>query len=331
MRRHPEGTLRHAFAQVRARPLARWALVFFACIIHISIFADFFASSDPLLARTPEGLVFLANVTHDARVSQARKNGTLDVILRTPVPHGPEEVSALALEPPLAFSDHPLGTDAQGRDVFARLVHGARVLAGLALGVVVVLVLVGTLIGALAGYFGGLLDVLVARFIETMSAFPTILLVLVLQALSGRPSPLFLIGAVSLARFSEVVRVVRAEVLQVVAQEYVQAARATGASPLRILWRHVGPNARTQAIASATFSLSVVVLSIAACDFLGFGLAQIAPTWGEMMAEIRENPTAWWLLALPVLCLFGLVLSQSIVGEVLQESLDPRTGLRGDE
>lgn len=331
MKRHPEGTLRHAFAQVRARPLSRWALVLFACIVHISVFADFFASSDPILARTPQGLVLLANVTHDARVQDARNQGTLEPLLRTPVPYGPNDTSGLTLEPPLAFVDHPLGTDAFGRDVFARLLHGARVLVGLALAVVAVLVVLGSVVGALAGYFGGLLDVVVARGVETMSAFPTILLVLVAQALSGRPSPLFLVFAVSLARFSEVVRVVRVEVLQVAHQEYVHAARATGASSLGILWRHVGPNARTQAIASATFSLSVVVLSIAACDFLGFGLAHIAPTWGEMMAQIREHPTAWWLLALPVLCLFGLVMSQSLAFEVLQESLDPRTGLRGDE
>ncbi len=328
---HPRGTLRHAFFMVRHKALARFGLVLFACIIHISVFADFFASADPVLCRTPAGLVFLANVTHDPAVADARARGELIVYLSPLVPHGPDEESPLVLEPPLAFSDHPLGTDQTGRDVLARLVHGARVLAGLALAVVVVLVVVGTVVGALAGFFGGLLDVFVARLIETMSAFPTILLVLVLQALSGEPSKLFLVTAVSIARFAEVVRVVRAEVLQVAHHEYVLAARATGASPLRILWVHIAPNARAQAIASATFSLSTLVLAIAACDFLGFGLSRIAPTWGEMMAQLREHPTAWWLLVLPVLCLFALVLSQTVVGETLQDALDPRTGLRGDE
>lgn len=328
---HPRGTLRHAFFAVRSGRLSRLGLVLFACTIHISIFADFFASSDPIACRTPSGLVLLANVTHDARVAEARTRGDLEVYVHPAVPHGPDETSTLTLEPPLSFWDHPLGTDAYGRDVFARLVHGARVLAGLALAVVAVLVVVGTVVGALAGYFGGLFDVLVARVIETMSAFPTILLVLVLQAMSGQPSKVFLVAAVSVARFAEVVRVVRAEVLQVTSQEYLIAARAVGASPLRILWRHIGPNARTQAIASATFSLSTLVLAIAACDFLGFGLSHIAPTWGEMMAQLRENPTAWWLLAFPVLSLFALVLSQTVVGETLQDALDPRTGLRGDE
>lgn len=328
---HPRGTLRHAFFAVRCGRLSRFGLVLFACIIHISVFADFFASSEPIACRTPAGLVLLANVTHDPSVIEARKHGQLDVLLRAAVPHGPDEISSLVLEPPLSFWDHPLGTDAYGRDVFARLVHGARVLAGLALAVVAVLVVVGTIIGALAGFFGGLFDVFVARLIETMSAFPTILLVLVLQAMSGRPSKLFLVAAVSVARFAEVVRVVRAEVLQVASHEYVLAARATGASPLRILWRHIAPNARAQAIASATFSLSTLVLAIAACDFLGFGLSHIAPTWGEMMAQLREHPTAWWLLLFPVLCLFALVLSQTVVGETLQDALDPRTGLRGDE
>lgn len=328
---HPRGTLRHAFFAVRSGRLSRFGLVLFACIIHISVFADFFASSDPIACRTPSGLILLANVTHDARVEAARRSNELTVYARPAVPHGPDERSSLTLEPPLSFWDHPLGTDVFGRDVFARLVHGARVLAGLALAVVAVLVIVGTVVGALAGFFGGLFDVFVARLIETMSAFPTILLVLVLQAMSGQPSKVFLVAAVSVARFAEVVRVVRAEVLQVTSQEYVVAARATGASPLRILWRHIAPNARTQAIASATFSLSTLVLAIAACDFLGFGLSHIAPTWGEMMAQLRENPTAWWLLAFPVLSLFALVLSQTVVGETLQDALDPRTGLRGDE
>ena len=328
---HPRGTLRHAFFAVRSGRLSRFGLVLFACIIHISVFADFFASSDPIVCRTPAGLVLLANVTHDPSVAEARSRGELVTYVRPAVPHGPDEQSSLALEPPLSFWDHPLGTDSSGRDVFARLVHGARVLAGLALAVVAVLVVVGTIVGALAGFFGGIFDVLVARIIETMSAFPTILLVLVLQAMSGRPSKLFLVTAVSIARFAEVVRVVRAEVLQVASHEYVLAARATGASPLRILWQHIAPNARAQAIASATFSLSTLVLAIAACDFLGFGLSHIAPTWGEMMAQLRENPTAWWLLAFPVLCLFALVLSQTVVGETLQDALDPRTGLRGDE
>ncbi len=328
---HPRGTLRHAFFAVRHKKLSRFGLVLFACIVHLSVFADFFASSDPVLCRTPAGLVFLANVTHDPSVAAARARGELTVYLHPAVPHGPDERSSLALEPPLAFWDHPLGTDALGRDVLARLVHGARVLAGLALAVVAVLVVVGTVVGALAGFFGGLFDVFVARLIETMSAFPTILLVLVLQAMSGQPSKLFLVIAVSIARFAEVVRVVRAEVLQIQNQEYVIAARATGASPLRILWRHIAPNARAQAIASATFSLSTLVLAIAACDFLGFGLSHIAPTWGEMMAQLREHPTAWWLLVFPVLCLFALVLSQTVVGETLQDALDPRTGLHGDE
>lgn len=328
---HPRGTLRHAFFVVRNKPLSRFGLVLFACIVHISVFADFFASADPVLCRTPAGLVFLANVTHDPAVAAARARGELTVYANPAVPYGPDEESSLALEPPLAFRDHPLGTDQTGRDVFARLVHGARVLAGLALAVVAVLVVVGTVVGALAGFFGGIFDVFVARLIETMSAFPTILLVLVLQAMSGQPSKLFLVTAVSVARFAEVVRVVRAEVLQVAQHEYVLAARATGASPLRILWTHIGPNARAQAIASATFSLSTLVLAIAACDFLGFGLSRIAPTWGELMAQMREHPTAWWFLVLPVLCLFALVLSQTVVGETLQDALDPRTGLRGDE
>jgi peptide/nickel transport system permease protein len=245
-------------------------------------------------------------------------------VLRALVRSGPRETTGDVLRPPLASVSHVLGTDTAGRDVFAVIVHGARVVMSFALLCVALLVAFGTLVGALGGFFGGIFDALVARSVETMTAFPTIVLVLAFQAMMPRASTLTLLLAISLTRWAEVARLVRGEVIAVSAQDYVLAARALGASPLRILVRYVFPNARAQALVSATFALAAVVLVEASCDFLGLGIEESSPTWGHLMAQARHHPAAWWLLAFPALALLVTVVSQNVVGEALRDALDPR-------
>ncbi|NOU27579.1 MAG: ABC transporter permease [Polyangiaceae bacterium] len=323
------GTLRRALSEVRRKRGASVGITAFAMLLLVAIFADFFASPLPVYGTVRGHTYVLANVTRP-RELQSMSHAELEAelargfALRALVHWGPAETGTAVLRPPLASAGHVLGTDSDGRDVFSVLVHGARVVVSFALLCVALLVAFGALVGALGGFFGGVFDAIVARSVETMTAFPTIVLVLAFQAMMPKASTLTLLLAISLTRWAEVARLVRGEVIAVSGQDYVLAARALGASPLRILVRYVFPNARAQALVSATFALATVILVEASCDFLGLGIEESSPTWGHLMAQSRHHPGAWWLLAFPALALLGTVVSQNVVGEALRDALDPR-------
>src|SRR5262249_32778046 len=144
-------------------------------------------------------------------------------------------------------------------------------------------------LGALAGFFGGVLDAVLTRVIEAVTAFPTLVFVLVVQAVLSEPTMTSLLFAIGLTRWTEISRLVRAEVLLVSTQDYIQAARALGASPWRILRRHVMPNAVAPALVSAAFGVASVVLIEASLDFLNIGLPKQIPSWGETLSEARVH------------------------------------------
>jgi peptide/nickel transport system permease protein len=163
--------------------------------------------------------------------------------------------------------------------------------------------------------------------VETISAFPTLVLVLVVQATVPHPTLWTLLLAIGLTRWPEVARLVRAEVQMVSSQDYVLAARALGAGPFRILRRHVAPNAFAPILVAGAFGLASVVLVEASLDFLRVGAPGGSASWGETLSETREHLGAWWLLVFPGLAVFVTVLSLNLVGEALRDALDPR--LRG--
>jgi peptide/nickel transport system permease protein len=206
-------------------------------------------------------------------------------------------------------------------------VHGARTSLTVGLIAVIAFVGIGAMLGALAGFYGGVVDSIVSRLVETLTAFPTIVLVLVVQALLPKPTMVTMLMAIGLTRWTEVARLVRAEVLLVASQDYVVAARALGAAPLRVLRRHVLPNAVAPILVSATFGVASVVLIEASLTFLRVGLPPPTPSWGEMLSEARDHATAWWLLMLPGLAVFTSVVALNLVGEALRDALDPRLRL----
>ncbi len=330
----PEGTLRRVFVRMRQSRLAMVGLVAIASLALVSIFADLLASELPIVCRVHGTTYVLPAVTQPdalagwdiARIEAERAPG--DWAIRPLVPCGPRQTGAngeLALLRAPAFERaHPLGTDAYGRDVFARLVHGARTSMSVALFAVAAFVTIGTALGALAGFFGGNLDALISRLIETLTAFPTLILVLVVQATVAHPTTLTLLATLALTRWTEVARLVRAEVLLVASQDYVMAARALGAGPWRILRKHVAPNARAPVLVSVTFGIASVVLIEAALDFLRVGLPAPIASWGEMLSQSRDHLSAWWLLVFPGLCVFMSVVALNLVGEALRDALDPR-------
>jgi peptide/nickel transport system permease protein len=323
--------MRIALAEMGRSRLARLGALILAGLAVICALADVLASDVPIVCRWHGSVYFLPALTHPTglhglegtELRAQRAPG--DWFLQPLVPFGPNEApgEAEALLGPFEHG-HPLGTDAVGRDLFARVVHGARTALGLGLGGAAVLVALGVVMGALAGFVGGFVDALITRAVEALSAIPTLLLVLVVSALVAHPTTATLLWTIALTRWTELARLVRAEVLLVLGSDYITAARALGASPSRVLRRHVMPNAVGPAIVAAAFGVASIVLAEAAVDFLRVGTPDTLSSWGEALGEARLHAEAWWLVVFPGTALLATLVSLNLIGEAARSALDPR-------
>jgi peptide/nickel transport system permease protein len=160
--------------------------------------------------------------------------------------------------------------------------------------------------------------------VEALSAIPTLLLVLVVSALVAHPTTTTLLWTIALTRWTELARLMRAEVLLVLGSDYILAARALGASPFRVLRRYVLPNAIGPALVAAAFGVASIILAEAAVDFLRVGSPETLPSWGEALGEARQHAEAWWLVAFPGAALLATLVSLNMIGEAAQSALDPR-------
>jgi peptide/nickel transport system permease protein len=223
---------------------------------------------------------------------------------------------------------HPLGTDQLGRDILARIVAGSRVTLAVAGAAVILGGIVGTLLGLVAGYFGGLLDRVLMRLADIQLAVPLMLLALMVIAALG-PSLQNLVMVLALVSWVRYARIVRGQVLAVREREFVQSARAIGASAPRIILRHILPNVLTPAIVVATLELARVIVLEAGLSFLGLGVQPPFPSWGRMLAEGRTYiSSAWWIITFPGLALMLTVLAVNLLGDWLRDHLDPRLQVR---
>jgi len=227
------------------------------------------------------------------------------------------------LQPPSRA--HPMGRDEFGRDVFSRVLYGARVSLRVGITVVAICASVGTLIGALAGYYGGWTDRIVSGFLfNAFLAFPGILLALAMIAFLG-PGVNNLILALSIIGWVSYARLIRGQVLKVKELEFVQAARAMGASDARILWRHILPNVVQPLIVQATLGVAGAVLAEASLSFLGLGVQEPMPSWGKMLDSGRAYlTTAPHLVLFPGLAIATTVLAFNFAGDGLNEWLHPQ-------
>jgi peptide/nickel transport system permease protein len=320
---------RIALAQLARDRLARLGGLLLAAFVLVAALADGLASDLPVICRWHGTVYVIPNVIRPAALAavtctsmrEAPRPG--DWAIEPLVAFGPQETTLAVLAPPFA-EGHPFGTDASGRDVFSRTVHGARTALGLGLLASLVLVLIGVALGALAGFVGGAVDTLVTRTVESFTAIPTLVLVLIVCALVPHPTTATLLWTIALTRWTDLARLVRAEVLLALGTDYVTAARALGASPSRVLRRHVLPNAVGPAIVAAAFGIASVVLIEAAVEFLHVGPPSTMASWGEVLGEARGHAGAWWLMVFPGSALFGMLIALNLVGEAARDALDPR-------
>ena len=223
-----------------------------------------------------------------------------------------------------------LGTDEVGRDILSRVLHGARVSLGVAIPSVALAVVGGTTVGVTLGYWGGATDLLAMRVFDVLFAFPPILLAIALVAALG-PSSLNLVLTIAVLTLPQFAVLARGATLSLKPRDFVQAARALGASHARILGRHVLPNLAATLAVQASLSLSIVILVEAALSFLGLGTQPPAPSWGGMLSRGRQYMTiAPWLVLAPGLAIMLAVLGFNLLGDAQRDLLDPRrAGPRG--
>lgn len=282
---------------------------------------------DPTLTafRAPAGLTY-GSVRQALRYDRRAQVGTALLALLTVMaiygglagPIAGRSDSAL-LSPSAA---HPFGTDAVGRDLLVALIHGSfptlSVAAAAGLGATVL----GYGLGVLAGFTRGSFDAVVQRLAEALTAVPTLLLVLVAQALVPAPSEWSLLVVVILTRWAEIAQVVRADVLRVVQLDYVLAARALGAGPGRLLARHVLPSAFGSAAVLGSFGVGAVIVIETAIAVIGVGFVHPL-AWGALLGQARAHPSAWWLVCFPA-AFVALTLSATVLlGEAIRDTFDP--------
>ena len=239
------------------------------------------------------------------------------------VPFRPDDVDLEGrLQPPDAH--HRFGTDDIGRDVLARMIHGARVSLTVGFLATLISLVIGSLLGALAGYYGGAPDWIVSRLIEIVLCFPFLILNLGIVALFG-PSLYTIMVALGLTSWTTEARFVRGEFLRIREMEFAQAARASGARDARVILRHLLPNALAPVLVSASFGVASAILTESALSFLGFGVPLPTATWGSILTAAHQNiEYAWWLVVFPGVAIFLTVAAFNVIGDRFRDALDPR-------
>jgi len=220
--------------------------------------------------------------------------------------------------------EHPMGTDNLGRDIFSRIAHGARVSLQVGLMVVTISAILGVAMGAVAGYYSGLVDNILMRIADIILAVPNILMAIAIVAALG-PSLRNAMIAVGIGAIPSYARVVRASVISLREQEFIEAAHAVGASNFRIITKHLLPNCMAPVIVNATMGMAGAILAVSALSFIGIGIQPPVPEWGAMLSEGRRFIRDFWpMVMFPGLAIAIVIFALNMMGDGLRDALDPR-------
>lgn len=228
-------------------------------------------------------------------------------------------------------SEHPLGTDSSGRDNLARLLYGGQVSLVIGFTAMVCTLLIGVILGSIAGYYGGIVDAIIMRLADMMLILPFLVLVLVVVSLIEKVTITIFVLIIALTSWPSLTRIVRGSLLSLREQEFVMGAKAIGASDFRIIFKHFIPNAIGPIVVNATLMMASYIIAESALSFLGFGVPQPTPTWGNMLSEaqsvriFRNNPEAW---VAPGMAILITVLCINFIGDGLRDAFDPKSNKR---
>jgi len=239
-------------------------------------------------------------------------------------PYDPLEQNIVArLEPPSA--EYLLGTDSFGRDVLSRLIYGARISLFVGFVAILIAMVVGTTIGVISGYIGGIFDQIVMGVLDVMLSFPTLLLGLMIAAMLGA-SLENLIIAIAVTEVAPFARVARAPTITLKQRDFVEASRAYGCGPLRIMFHHILPNMLSDVVVMSSLWMASAIRTEASLSFIGLGVPPPTATWGGMIREGFENILdAWWLAVFPSFAILLTVLALNLLGDALRDASDPRS------
>ena len=238
-----------------------------------------------------------------------------------PYDYAAQDLPAMYLSP---CAEHPFGTDSLGRDMLSRVIYGTRISLLIGFSSVFISLLIGTLLGCIAGFYGGKIDTLIMRFMDIMLAVPSVLLAIVIAAVLGT-GVFNLILAIGIASIPSYARIVRASILSIRDQEYIEAARISGCSDARMILRHILPNILAPVIVQTTLGLGLAILNASGLSFLGLGVEAPMPEWGSMLAAARGTMRNYpYLVFFPGLAIVLVVLAFNMVGDGLRDALDPR-------
>jgi peptide/nickel transport system permease protein len=338
-----------AWRRYRQRPLGLAALAFVAFLVLVAVLAPAIAGTKPVVCRYKGRLYAPCLGYFDRRLEPAifakdKFRGTYPANLEAkdpdswaiwPLffqdPYRPVRADEWPGRPENPAKDegrpsrlNPFGTDQAGVDVLAKMVHGTTIALLVGFVSMGIAGTIGILVGAVGGYFGGWIDTVTSRATEIVMCIPTLVLILAIIAILEKPTIWHTMAIIGMTGWTGIARLTRGEFLRLKNAEFVMAARAAGAGPVRIMLRHILPNALAPVLVPITFGIAAAILTESSLSFLGFGPPPPTASWGSILNDARSNLTMWWLVVFPGLAIFLTVLAYNLVGEGLQESTDPR-------